>query len=137
LREEFDRDGYAQRTPISFNYIRFPPHLQVSILDNTTREKYANDIEKYVMQWHRDNTPNKHVKFYLEEIDQVQRFCDYMRKDQTVGEKYRNNFVQFIVEYDKRRNKNFLNTFPEYELFWDMCEEQAINSNLIPVKEIE
>lgn len=137
LREEFDRDGYAQRTPLSFNYIRFPPHLQVSILDKATREKYASEIEKYVMQWHRDNTPNKHVKFYLEEIDQVQRFCDYMRKDQTVGEKYRNNFVQFIVEYDKRRNKNFLETFPEYGLFWDMCEEQAMNFNLIPVKEIE
>lgn len=113
LRIKYDRSGYRHRTPISFNYLRFPPHLQVTILPKELREKYADEIEKYAMQWHRDNTPLEHVKIYLEEIDQIKRFCDYMRKDTTSGPKYAKNFMQFINHYDIRRNKNFIETFPE------------------------
>ena len=77
------------------------------------------------------------LEHQLEEYNQIKRFCDYMRKDQTSGPKYRNNFVQFITEYDKRRNKNFIETFPELKNFWEMCHDEAADNNLIPVKEIE
>lgn len=137
LRQQYNKDGYANRVMVSFNYMRFPPHLQVTLLDKKTREKYADDIEKFAMKYHRDFSPTKESRFLLEEIDQIKRFCDYMRKDQTSGPKYRNNFVQYITEYDKRRNKNFLETFPEYVIFWKHCVEEAKKLNLISVKEIE
>ena len=33
----------------------------------------------------------------------------------------RYRFTQFIKQYDYRRNKNFLQTFPEMEDFWELC----------------
>lgn len=137
LRIEYDNLDFKQRSPVSFNYLRFPPHLQVSILDKKSREKYADKIESFAMKYHIDTTPVKNARFILEEIDQIKRFCDYLRKDQISGEKYRNNFVQFIQEYDRRRGKNFIETFPEYELFWYSCVDEAEKNHLIPVKEIE
>jgi hypothetical protein len=35
----------------------------------------------------------------------------------------RRDFYSFIVEYDKRRNTNFLETFPELEKFYKLCQE--------------
>lgn len=124
LRIKYDILNHANRTTISFNYLRFPPHLQVTILPDSIRSKYADDIEKYVMQWHRDVTPLENAKFYLEEIDQVKRFCDYMRKGASSGPKYRENFMQFIQHYDIRRNKDFISTFPEYETIYEQWQEE-------------
>lgn len=135
FRKKYDSLEYAHRTPISFNYLRFPPHLQVTLLDKKTRKKYADEIIKYVMSWHRDSTPDPNVKIYLEEINQIERFCDYMLKDQTSGPKYRKNFVQFIEEYDKRRKKNFVQTFPEFENMYEIWKDEF--KEYIMVKQIE
>lgn len=120
LRIDFNELGFMNRTPVSFNYLRFPPHLQVTILPDYIRSKYAKDIIEFVQGWDELNTKSEHAKFYLEEIDQVKRFCDYMIKDTTSGPKYRENFMQFIQHYDVRRKKDFVKTFPEYE---EMYEE--------------
>ena len=34
----------------------------------------------------------------------------------------RQDFIKFIDEYDKRRKKNFLETFPEMEEFYEQCK---------------
>jgi len=137
LRQKYNLDGYSNRVMVSFNYLRFPPHLQVTILDKFTREKYADEIEKYAMKFHRDVSPTVESRFLLEELDQIKRFCDYMRKEDSSGMKYRNNFIQFITEYDRRRNKNFIETFPEFLPFWEVCKEEALSLGLIPVKQVE
>mgnify|MGYP001090055200 CR=1 FL=1 len=124
LRVKYNTLGYVNRTPISFNYLRFPPHLQVTILPSDVRNKYAEMIEKYAMKWHPENTVIAHAKIYLEEIDQVKRFCDYMRKDTTTGPKYRENFMQFIQHYDLRRDKNFIETFPQYAEMYEIWKEE-------------
>jgi hypothetical protein len=33
----------------------------------------------------------------------------------------RKEFAKFVDEYDRRRSKNFLQTFPEYEEFLNLC----------------
>lgn len=114
FRKTYDSKSYAHRTPISFNYLRFPPHLHVNILPVEVRKKYAKEILDYVLLWHRDVTPDPNVKFYLEEINQIKRFCDYLVNEET-NIKYKAEFDKFIQEYDKRRNKSFKTTFPEYD----------------------
>ena len=37
--------------------------------------------------------------------------------------KMRRDFILFIDEFDKRRGKNFLETFPEMEDFYDSCKK--------------
>ena len=133
LRIDYNHLEYINRTPVSFNYLRFPPHLQVTILPGYIRDKYASDIEEFVLSWKEEVTPVKHAKFYLEEIDQVKRFCDYMRQDHTSGPKYRENFMQFIQHYDVRRRKDFVKTFPEYEEMYEEWQElysDKLNSDI-------
>ena len=133
LRIDFNELGFMNRTPVSFNYLRFPPHLQVTILPDYIRSKYAKEIVEFVQEWDEFNIKSEHAKFYLEEIDQVKRFCDYMIKDTTSGPKYRENFMQFIQHYDVRRKKDFVKTFPEYEEMYEEWQElygDKLNSDL-------
>jgi hypothetical protein len=37
-------------------------------------------------------------------------------------ERQRKDFILFIDEYDKRRGKNFLKTFPEMKDFYNLCK---------------
>ena len=114
LRKKFNLGSGLNRIPLSVNYLRFPPHLQVTLLDSEVRHEYARKIEEYCKEWVDYYSPLNWARMYLEEFDQIKRFCDYMRTDQTSGPKYRKNFVDFIEAFDKRRGKNFKETFPEF-----------------------
>lgn len=124
LRVVFNKYTEENRVPLSINYLRFPPHLQVTMLDKEVREKFADEIEAYCKTWLKYYSSSHHARLYLEEWDQIQRFCEYLRthKTQTV---YRGDFVRFINTFDARRNKDFKKDFPEYaELLeeWKDCD---------------
>ncbi len=114
FRKDFNVDSAFNRVPLSINYVRWPPHLQCNILDKKDRIMYADTIEEQCKQWLKYYTPEKHARIYLEEYDQIKRFCDYLRTDET-NLSNQKNFVKFIKAYDKRRNKNFLTVFSEYK----------------------
>lgn len=113
LRIEFNKDLAHNRVPLSINYLRFPPHLQCTLLSPVTRVSYASDIENLAESWLKYSSPDKFARIYLEEFDQIQRFCEYLRMTPTAT-KYRADFVKFIKEYDGRRGKNFSETFIEF-----------------------
>ena len=58
-----------------------------------------------------------------DEIDQIKRLCQFMYKS-SVGnvEQNRFDFGKFITEYDKRRNTNFGETFPELVGYYNLCK---------------
>jgi organic radical activating enzyme len=114
FRKKFNIDSAFNRIPLSVNYLRWPPHLKCSILDKNKRILYADSIETECKKWLKYNTSEKHARLYLEEFDQIQRFCEYLRSEKT-DLSNKKNFVKFIKEYDRRRNKNFLITFGEYK----------------------
>jgi|TARA_X000000950_G_scaffold146324_1_gene180778 organic radical activating enzyme len=114
LRAKHNTSFEYNRVPLSVNYLRWPPHLQCSLLDTKERVKYANDIETICNSWLKYNSPEKFARLYLEEWDQIKRFCEYL-KTQTNAVEHRKDFVKFISEYDKRRSKDFYITFKDYE----------------------
>ena len=93
--------------------MHWPPHLQCTLLDKDTRTVIANNIEQVCNSWLKYYTAEKHARLYLEEFDQIQRLCDYLRNTEPALE-YRHDFVRYIYAYNKRRNKDFLKIFPEY-----------------------
>jgi pyruvate-formate lyase-activating enzyme len=113
LRVVFNKNTENNRIPLSVNYLRYPPYMQVTLLDIEDRIQYADDIEKYCHGWLKYHSSSQWARLYLEEWDQIKRFCDYLRTTPT-ADKYRDDFVKFVNEYDKRRNKNFSTTFPMY-----------------------
>ena len=116
LRKDFNKDFAYNRIPFSINYLRWPPHLQCTLLDNAQRILYADTIESSVQDWLKYYRKEKYARIYLEEWDQINRFCDYLKTSKTANE-YRVDFVKFINAYDTRRNKNFKEIFPMYATF--------------------
>lgn len=113
LRVEFNKGLENNRIPISVNYLRWPPHLQSTLLDGEVREEMAKEILETCEKWLKYYSPDKFARLYLEEWDQVKRFCDYLVTEQTQY-KWRKDFVNFIKSYDMRRDKDFNKTFPMY-----------------------
>lgn len=113
FRKDFNIDSAHNRIPLSVNYLRWPPHLKCNILNKENRIAYADNIENECKKWLKYHTQEKYARIYLEEYDQIKRFCDLLRTEET-DLSSRKNFVKFIEAYDQRRNKIFVNVFKEY-----------------------
>ena len=59
------------------------------------------------------------------ELLKMQRDLDWMLQGTDNVERKRADFFRFFTEHDRRRNTNFLNTFPEMQTFWRTCEYHA------------
>jgi hypothetical protein len=113
LRKAYNKSFEHNRIPLSINYLRWPPHLQATLLDTDERTQTANTIEAFCEGWLKYYSKEKYARMYLEEFDQIKRFCDYLRTAETAVE-HRTDFVRYIQSYDKRRGKDFADTFPGY-----------------------
>ena len=56
------------------------------------------------------------------EYEKVRRMTDMTVVGKEWLSKQRKDFILFIDEYDKRREKNFLKTFPEMKDFYNLCK---------------
>lgn len=113
LRKLYNESFEVNRIPMSINIMHWPPHLQCTLLDKEYRIKTADTIENASKSWLKYYSPEKFARIYLEEFDQIQRFCDYLRTTEPATE-HRADFVRYIQAYDERRNKKFEETFPQY-----------------------
>ena len=113
LRVVYNTSSAWNRIPLSINIMHWPPHLQCTLLDKDIRTLIANNVEQVCNSWLKYYTAEKHARLYLEEFDQIQRLCDYLRNTAPALE-HRHDFVRYIYAYDKRRNKDFVKIFPEY-----------------------
>jgi organic radical activating enzyme len=113
LRKEFNHSFEHNRIPLSINYLRWPGHLSATLLPNDIKKSYIDRILSKAESWLKYFSSDKYARLYLEEWDQIQRFCDYLIIENNDPEK-RKNFVLYIQEYDRRRNTNFEIVFPEY-----------------------
>ena len=121
FRKAYNTNFEQNRIPLSINIMHWPPHLQCTLLDKETRVRMADTIENICKSWLKYYTPEKFARIYLEEFDQIQRLCDYLRTSEPAVE-HRLDFVRYIQAYDKRRDKNFTEVFPQYATLleeWD------------------
>lgn len=130
LRHEFNSDDSDNRIPLMVAYLRWPKFLDVRLLSNDIKEQFEQKLTNYYQNWTRDSWRERRKsaikaglefkesgRFYLEEIDQFNRLIGYMKSPHDNIELERRNFKIFIEEYDRRKNLNFNNTFPELIIF--------------------
>ena len=116
LRNEYNVDLAYNRLTLSINYLRWPPYLSVKILSPNLRNKYAEEIKTHAKKYLAENSPYKYSIIYLEEWDQIKRFCDYLLQGARVDQ---SDFVKFVKAIDSRRGTSFLDTFPEYKEYYE------------------
>ena len=94
---------------------------------------YATHLER-VADWMELNLetadrPFQGFKDY--EVQRMRRDIDWMKEGCNLDPAYvklqRADFYRFFNEHDKRRNTDFLETFPQMREFWDECRYHAQN----------
>jgi hypothetical protein len=100
--------------------LRYPPHQAINILP----EEFVSYLKE--TQTYMEENKNYTDGFTQLEIDKIKRLQALMLdKNSLTPEQlitYRKDFVIFVDEHDKRRGTNFLETFPEYKNFYEMCK---------------
>jgi hypothetical protein len=117
LRKEFHPEG--KHITFDTPFLRYPPHQAVNILPDEF-VYYLQEAEAY-MESNRQELDG----FTQLEIDKIKRLQAVMlHKDLTPEEltTYRKDLVIFVDEHDRRRGTNFLEAFPQYKSFYEMCK---------------
>ena len=103
------KSGSRDAVTFTLNILRFPNFQSCLVLPLDLRQKFASDLSRWV-------TTNRNSDLlHNMEIEQVERLIEYLqnetnqipKRDQVV--KW---FKNYFTQYDKRRGKNFIETFP-------------------------
>jgi hypothetical protein len=119
---------------VTTNLVRFPTFQNIVILSQDLRDKYATQLESFVA---RKEVPEY---FRVQELDNITRLIKYLRTmetphkeqqkkhDSTTYEQsdykvdvtaLRQDFKQFITQFDHRRNTDFATAFPNLKEWYD------------------
>ena len=97
-------------------------------------ESYCDQLE-YLWAWmlRQLETPETRFQGFKDyELSRMDRDIAWMRDGQRLDIQYINknkaDFYRFFNEHDRRRNTNFLKTFPEMSAWWKECEYHARQS---------
>ena len=92
---------------------------------------YADMLARTVdwMELNRETPDQPFQGFKDYEIQRMRRDLDWMREGSKLDRNYlvqqRADFYRFFNEHDKRRQTDFLTTFPQMREFWDECRYHA------------
>jgi len=112
FRKEFNSSPAINRIPVSINQLHWPPYLSVSVIPQEIRNSLANNIIEHCNKLLKYNNGNSIERLYLEEYDQIKRLCRSMQMSVT-NDTDKKDFINYIREYDSRRNLRFEQVFPE------------------------
>lgn len=133
-----DSNELHNRVSIDIPYLRHPGFLDASIADKTLVNNYLIPALKFMYDHIGNTTFNSGIRFDENECLKLKRNMKdcinaaRMVKDNGLSGKQavrqnRAKFVQFVEQYDARRGKKFLETFPEYVDFYSLCRTELIN----------
>jgi hypothetical protein len=106
-------------------YLKEPLQYDMHILP---KDEYLPYFDK-ILDFIRDNQDEAdRTKFNSLEYERFRRVRDYfatVQYDEHRVNEGRRDFYNWFTEYDRRRNVNFLETFPDMADFWETCRQQA------------
>jgi len=126
LRQLYNKD--YQRVWFDTPILRQPEWQNIQILPDMYVD-YLEEVWAFMMTHINENKDNKLHGFKDYEIHRLQRVIDYMQEGCKLDTEYvkiqRANFYRFFNEHDRRRETDFLATFPEMTEFWTTCKHNA------------
>tara|TARA_Y100000296_G_C4979786_1_gene160018 strand:- start:104 stop:520 length:417 start_codon:yes stop_codon:yes gene_type:complete len=109
--------GNGRNLFIDTPYLRYPQFMTVQILP----QKYHHYLEN-IIRFMREYE-GKEAGFRSGEVIKMERIFSWMKEAKPEEQiKHQKDFKRFFLEHDKRRDTNFLETFPELEEFWNSIE---------------
>jgi len=101
-----------ERVNFTLNILRFPSFQSPLVLPTDLKTQYRNRLTQWMAK-HKD-----HDYLHEHEINHVNRLINYLDQVKTPHSeafdmiKLHNDFGRFYQQYDQRRDKNFVSTFP-------------------------
>lgn len=123
--EQYKDPGQDRFRNIRFDipYLKEPLQYDINILPKDEFMPYMYEMQKFVENNLEDLDK---TKFSILEFEKMRRVVKYMETTNYPPERVnegRKDFAKWFTEYDRRRNVNLLNTFPELEKFYRICNE--------------
>jgi hypothetical protein len=122
LRESYSKT--YQRVWFDTPVLRQPAWQSLQLLP----ESYALMLEQTADWMETKQTTGLHG-FRDYEVQRLRRDIAWMREGQKLDNtQAQADFYRFFSEHDRRRNTDFLKTFPEMRAWWAECESHARNT---------
>ncbi len=115
-------DKKEHRVRFDTPYLRDPIQYDMNLLPKQEFMPFMKESLKF-MEDNVDDTASD--KFTSVEFEKFKRVVDYMENTNYTREKLiegRRDFYNWFTALDQRRGTNFLETFPEMEAFYKLCE---------------
>lgn len=130
----------VDRVGIDIPYVRQPDFLDARLLTKDVISNYLIPAFEFMTKNGVVYGWTDNIRFTQQEIEKFKRILfdliiqvRYTRKDETKNDpklgRARRRFFGFVKEYGKRRNKDFLKTFPELEHFYNICKLEQEKQN--------
>ena len=116
---EFKQMYGRERVNFTLNILRFPSFQSPLVLPEHIRNQYQDKLQDFLTR----NINNPYLQEH--EINQTQRLIDYLdvvktpHSDTFEMPALRNDFKQFYSQYDRRRGKDFVKTFPNLKTWYN------------------
>jgi organic radical activating enzyme len=124
-KDVYDNTG-ARKIIFDIPYLKEPLQYDMLILP---KEEYLPYFDK-ILNFVKDNLDESDsTKFSDLEYERFRRVRDYFATKTYSDEKLlegRKDFYNWFTEYDRRRDVNFLETFPEMSAFFEQCKQLNI-----------
>ena len=120
--------GKDSRVQISIPYLRYPNFLAANILPKS----YLTYVEESLDYMLRNSLDEDMIIFDNWEIEQLRRIYDWLKNENIRPDVLKSNqlkFFDYIEEYAKRKNLDFLKTFPEFHSLYTTLKNQNVESD--------
>jgi len=102
------------------SYLRYPSFLAVNILEPEHKELILESAKKALYYGKFENG----YGFSDSQIQKIKRTYDYAVTTNNIDLTYsRKQFAKYITEYDRRRETNFIKTFPQLKEFYEKYKD--------------
>ncbi len=103
------------------SYLRFPEFLCLNLLDDEMMSMLFESLDYMTENPFSLKTGYGFTKYEVTKLSRVFDWLKTARRDPEIN-RWRGDFYKFIEEYEKRKNLNFLKTFPELSRFHHKCK---------------
>ena len=121
---ELKRTYGRERVNFTLNILRFPSFQSALVMPVELRDQFGAELKAWLAANRDDPLLQEH------EVNHTQRLIDYLdvvktpHSDTFEMPKLHNDFWEFYTQYDSRRNKKFVQTFPSLASWFNNLERK-------------
>lgn len=121
LRKKYDKNRARSRIGLSVNYLRWPLHQKLTLLDDTQKALFEAKITALIEELTIDGH-DVHGNLYIEEVNLLKRLVDWMKSEKPEEEQLI-NFINVFDEMDSRRGTSVVETFPHLRATYEKARQ--------------